>query len=79
MMTGFGMGFGVIGTFLMLLFWGGLIVLGVLAVRALFNNNSQSSGPKFSSRSTARDILDQRYARGEISREEYELMIEDIR
>ena len=78
MMTGFGMGFGVIGIFLMLLFWGGLIALAVLAVKALFNNNSQNSGSNYSGRSNARDILDQRYARGEISREEYELMIEDI-
>lgn len=78
-MMGFGLGFGFIGILLMLLFWGGLIVLAVIAVRALFNSNSRGNFPRLSGRSTARDILDQRYARGEISRAEYEQMLQDIR
>jgi hypothetical protein len=36
MMGGMGMGFGVFGLVLMILFWGGLIVLGVWLVRVLF-------------------------------------------
>lgn len=77
-MMGFGLGFGFIGILLMLLFWGGLIVLAVLAVRALFRSGSQGNPLNLSGRSTARDILDQRYARGEISRAEYEQMLQDI-
>lgn len=74
MMTTFGMGFGVIGIFLMLLFWGGLIVLAVFAVRALFNPNSRDRNIPSANHPTAREILDQRYARGEISQDEYERM-----
>ncbi len=75
-MMGFGMGFGAIGLLLMLLFWGGLIFGGVWLVKALFNG--AQSGPAAPRQPSAREILDQRYARGEISREEYETIKRDL-
>lgn len=78
MMTGFGMGFGVIGLLFMALFWGVLIFGGVWLVRVLFNNRGPSQNLPLDRQPGAREILDQRYARGEITQEQYELMKRDI-
>ncbi|KAF0112015.1 MAG: hypothetical protein FD147_529 [Chloroflexi bacterium] len=67
------MGFGMIGG--MLLFWVVIIVLAVFLVRGLFNTN-QSYGTN--QPLSARQILEQRYARGEINQEQYLLMLKDI-
>lgn len=76
MMTGFGfMGF--FGLILMVLFWGGLIALAVWLVKALFSPG-RGTLPPTGNTATPREILDQRYARGEINREEYELMKRDL-
>jgi putative membrane protein len=73
-MMGFGvMGIGMIGG--MLLFWVILIVLAVFLVRGLFQSKSSASSGQPTS---ARQILDQRYARGEITQEQYRLMLNDI-
>lgn len=79
-MMGFGMGFGVIGLLFMLLFWIGLILLAVWLVRVVFSGISRntSSTPPSKKSSSALEILAQRYARGEITREQYEIMKEDI-
>ena len=71
----FGMGLG--GGLIMILFWVGLIVGAVWLARALFNGGrtSASTGRDL----TAQDILDQRFARGEITREQYELMKSDLK
>lgn len=74
-MMGFGMGF--FGLLFMLLFWGGLILLAVWLAKALFQGN-QSAGSSSRPTNSAREILDQRYARGEITREQYELMKQDL-
>ena len=67
------MGFGMIGG--MVLFWGILIVLAVFLVRGLFQTNTNvGMGQPLS----ARQILEQRYARGEINQEQYLLMLKDI-
>jgi putative membrane protein len=66
------MGFGLIW---MLLFWGGLILVAVWLITVLFPTSPQP--PSTNTPDTqpgARDILDQRYARGELSREQYEQM-----
>jgi len=63
---GFGMGFGWI---FMIIFWGVVIYL-VLAFLKSNKTDSQDSGKK----ETAEDILKKRYARGEISQEEFERM-----
>jgi putative membrane protein len=77
-MMGFGFGFGLLGLLLMVLFWGGLILLAVLLVRALFRGNRGSFTAASGHTETPREILDQRYARGEITREQYELMKKDL-
>lgn len=72
MMLGLG-GFGII---FMVLFWGGLIFGGVWLVKSLFNTrDGNQNGLR---QPSAREILDQRYARGEISRDEYEQIKADI-
>jgi putative membrane protein len=76
-MMGFGMGFGILGLLIMLLFWGGIIFLAVWFVKAIFSNNSNHNSST-NQRSDAPEILAQRYARGEITREQYEIMKRDI-
>ena len=68
-MMGWGMGLGLL---LMVIFWAALIVLGVWLVRTLFPHAKQP--PAASYDLTAREILDRRFARGEISPEEYDAM-----
>ena len=55
----------------MLVFWGVIVLLIVLVARALggFGSAREPSGP---SRQTALEILQERYARGEIDQQEYE-------
>ncbi len=69
--TGFGHmmwngGHGLWGGLMMLLFWGLVIGLVVLAVRGF---SGRSDAPRGNS---ALDVLKERYARGEIDEEEYE-------
>ncbi|MBN1249580.1 MAG: SHOCT domain-containing protein [Anaerolineae bacterium] len=72
-MMGWGMGFGLL---LMVMFWAALIALGVWLVRALFPHAKQS--PAAGHDLSAREILDRRYAQGEISPDEYDVMREVI-
>lgn len=60
-----------IGGIFMILFWA-LIIFGVVAlVKWIFFNGSSGTG---TSGRNALDILKERYARGEINREQYEEM-----
>jgi putative membrane protein len=71
----FGWGGMVLGGILMLLFWSSFIALIVWVVKSVLsrgNDHTKSGEPN------AREILDRRYAQGEISREEYERMKEDL-
>ncbi len=69
-MNGFGWGMG-FGWFFMLLFWA-LVILGIIAiVKWLSGSNGERQ-------KTALDILQERYARGDISREEYEEKKRDL-
>lgn len=78
-MMGIGMGFGGIGLILMLLFWGGLILGGIWLVSAVFTSSQPNQSGKMTTHQTSpREIVDQRYARGEISREEYEQIRADL-
>lgn len=78
-MMGIGMGFGGIGLILMLIFWGSLIFGGAWLAKALFNaGQGNQSGFPAPRQPSAREILDRRYARGEISREEYEQIKADL-
>ncbi len=67
------MGFGMMGG--MFVFWVIIIVLAVLLVKGLFNSNSNRSS---NYPSTPKQILDERYARGEITQEQYQIMVKDI-
>ena len=71
-MMGLGMGVGIIW---MVLFWGGLIFLAIWLVSVLFPA-SPPMPPDHTNQTSpsARKILDQRYASGEISREQYDEM-----
>lgn len=55
----------------------GLILLIVWAVRRVSGNNAQA-GTQNLSQQTGRDIAQARYARGEISREEYQQILLDL-
>lgn len=63
---GWGMGFGMIG---MVLFWV-LVILGIVVLVRRVGGSSASSSPPPSK--TALDILNERYARGEINKQEFE-------
>ncbi len=62
----------------MVLFWGALIVLAVLLVRGLFQSSHATVRDQINPAPTAKEILEQRYARGEITREQYQLMSKDL-
>ncbi len=72
------MGFGFFGLLLMLLFWGLLIAGAVWLVKAILTGGSSPGFSAGRSRLSAREILDQRYAKGEITREQHKLMGEDV-
>jgi putative membrane protein len=74
-MMGWGMGLGLL---FMVVFWGALIGLAVWLIRALFPSAGQPPARPTERDVDARDILDRRLARGEISQEEYELMRETL-
>jgi putative membrane protein len=67
MMGGYGMmaGMGWLGILLMALFWIGVILLVVWGLSNAFPSRRQSVEPD------AEEILKRRYAKGEISREDY--------
>ena len=77
MMTGLGLGMGFFSLILMVLFWGGLIALAVWLVQAIFSPG-RVSHPPGGGVTSPREILDQRYARGEITGEQYEQMKQDL-
>ena len=62
----------------MLIFWGSLIAIAVLLVRRIFRSNPPAPAQPTSTEPTPRQILEQRYARGEINREQYQLMLKDL-
>jgi len=69
---GWGMGFG-FGWLLMSIFWI-LIILGGIYFLKLIMGGSKKDGKE----DTALDILKKRYAKGEISREEFEKIRDDL-
>jgi len=75
MMGGWGMGW--FGSIFMLIFWGLVIVGLVLVIRWLLQTSRKDTGPAQSG-SRALDILKERYARGEIDRQEFEQKKKDL-
>lgn len=74
-MMGFGMGFGLL---FMLLFWALLILGAAWLVKGVFGGDKRTLGTSGGSGASPREILDQRYARGEIAREEYDRVRKDL-
>jgi len=70
---GWNWGFGhmAFGGLMMLLFWGGIFVLIVLAVRWIGGGSAAHSGTQ-TSRKSPREILEERFARSEIDKDEFE-------
>lgn len=68
---GWGMGFGMIG---MVLFW--ILVIAGIVVLVRWVSSSRSSSPPPGK--TPIDLLNERYARGEIDRREFEEMKRDL-
>jgi putative membrane protein len=62
----------------MLFFWGLLIVLAVFLVRSLFSSHPTPSGSTGTPVISPKEILKQRYARGEINQEQFRLMLKDL-
>jgi uncharacterized membrane protein len=60
----------------LLVLWIGIILLAVWLARRLFQESGAKRKPPRPL--TAREILDRRYTRGEITRQQYELMKKDI-
>jgi putative membrane protein len=67
---GWGWGHMIFGSLMMVLFWGGIILLIVLAVRWLGAGSAGAAAAP--ARKTAIEILEERFARGEIDKEEFE-------
>lgn len=75
-----GYGFmGGFGFFFMILFWG-LVIWAIIAlVQSVSKNNNQSSGgPSGVQSDTAQEILRKRYAKGEITKVEFDQMKKDL-
>lgn len=68
---GWGWGHMIFGSAMMIIFWGVIILLIVLAVRWL-GGVGRAGHPPGSSGGTAVDILRERFARGEIDKTEFE-------
>jgi len=67
------------GGLMMVLFWGAVIALVVWAVQALAGRQAgQRPNPPATGRSNPLDIAKERYARGEIDREEFEQLKRDL-
>ena len=78
---GFQWGWMLFGGLMMILFWGGIIALAVVILRAFIGGSSRavSSGPSGESASgSALEILNERYAKGEIDREEFQSIRLDL-
>lgn len=73
MMDGWGSGYGM---FFMGLFW--LIILALIITLIWFLIKKGSNSPQQSSEENPREILDKRYARGEIDDEQYRQMKKEI-
>ena len=76
MMHGFGFGIG--GLLLMVLFWIVLIAGAVWLIKMIFSGTSNRPGEDSGKNENAIDILNKRYARGELEREDYERMKADL-
>ena len=66
-----GWGHMIFGSLMMVLFWGGIIVVAVVLFRWLRRGSTAATAPP-GTETTAINILQERFARGEIDKEEFE-------
>lgn len=59
-------------------FWIGLIILAIWLVRSLFTYSQKFPGDQKNREQNASEIINMRYARGEITRKQYEMMKSDL-
>ena len=59
------------GSIMMVLFWGGIILVIVLVVRSIGSGSAGGAGAPSVGKAPL-DILNERFARGEIDKEEFE-------
>ena len=78
MMTGFGMGFGFVGWFFVLFLLAAMVIIAVWVLKASSKGSQQNSLNGSVNKSNPIEILGQRYARGEITQEQYETMKQDL-
>ena len=71
-MMGMGFGMGLIGLLINLVIIIGIVILVVWAVKRFTSGINTSGGQ------TPREILQARYARGEITRDQYQQMLSDL-
>ncbi len=78
--TMFGTGYGLFGMLFNIAILVGVVVLAVWAVQKFAGSGGRggSGNQPYNPAPSAREILDQRYARGELSREEYQEKLHDI-
>ena len=79
--SGLNVGWMILGSLMMLLLWAGLIALVILAWRAFVHSGSgQAATPRARPQTGDRalDVLKERYARGEISSDQYEALQADL-
>ncbi|MBC8450745.1 SHOCT domain-containing protein [bacterium] len=74
-----GVVFGVLPMMLMWLFWAVIFVAVVLLIVKLATGSWGSTDAKREHKDTAEEILKQRYARGEISKDDYDRILADLR
>ena len=67
----FNTGFGWVMVALMVIFWGVIIALAIWGIKRLSKNSSGSNSNAF-------DIVRERYARGEINKEQFEELKKDL-
>jgi uncharacterized membrane protein len=78
-MVGMGLGSGFLGLLLVFLFWVGLVVLAGWLMGAMFQRNIRPPTSLGGRQSDARAITENRHMQGEVSRDQYQLMKQDLR
>jgi putative membrane protein len=79
--TGFGFGYGLVGLLFSIVIIIGVVLLVVWAVRQFSANGQNSSIPRQSdgtAQPLPREIVEKRYAHGELTREQYQEMLSDL-
>ena len=79
--TGFGVGYGLVGLLFSLAIIVGVVLLVVWTVRQFSANGQNSNTPRQAdgtAQPSPREIVEKRYAYGELTREQYQEMLSDL-